>query len=52
MKWKLDYNFGLQHLAFEVDGQHIWVVHCDLETMMPTFVIEFVFVVVGSRVKN
>ncbi len=26
--------------------------HCDLKTLMPTFVIEFIFVVVESLVKN
>jgi hypothetical protein len=52
MKWILDFNFGLQRLAFKVHGQHIWVVHCDLETMTPIFVIEFIFVVVKSLVKN
>jgi hypothetical protein len=52
MKWILDFNFGLRHLAFEVNGQHIWVVHYDMETMTPTFVIEFIFVVVETLVKN
>jgi hypothetical protein len=52
MKWILDFNFELQHLAFEVNGQHIWVVHYDMETMTPTFVIEFIFVVVETLVKN
>jgi len=43
MKWIPDLNIGVQHLAFEVNGQHIWAMHCDLETMMPTFVTEGVF---------
>jgi hypothetical protein len=52
MKWILDLNYGLQHFAFEVNGQHIWAVHCDLETLTPTFFIEFIFDVVESLVKN
>jgi hypothetical protein len=45
-------NSKLQHLAFEVNGQHIWTMHHDLETMTPTFVIESIYVVVESLVKN
>jgi hypothetical protein len=52
MKWILDLNFGLQHLAFEVNGQHIWAMHRDLETLMRTFVIESIFAIVESLVKN
>ncbi len=39
-------------MAFEANGQHIWVLHCDLETMMLTFVTTHVFVVVELLVKN
>jgi len=52
MKWIFDFNFGLQHLAFKVKGQHIWIVHYDMETMTPTFVTEFIFIVVETLVKN
>jgi hypothetical protein len=52
MKWIPNLNSRFQHLAFEVNGQHIWVMHCDLETLTPTFVIEFIFDVVESLVKN
>jgi hypothetical protein len=27
MKWILDLNSRLHHLAFEVNGQHIWAMH-------------------------
>jgi hypothetical protein len=27
MQWVHDLNFGVQHLAFETNGQHIWVVY-------------------------
>ncbi len=33
MKWIVNFNSGFQHLAFEVNGQHIWAMHHDLETM-------------------
>jgi hypothetical protein len=49
MQWALNLNFGVQHLAFEANGLHIWVVHRDLET---NFVTKYVFVVVESLVKN
>ncbi len=52
MKWIPDFHSKFQHLAFEVNGQHIWAMHYDLETMMPTFVTKFVFIVVESLVKN
>jgi len=52
MKWIFDLNHGVQHLAFEANGQHIWVGHHDLETTMLTIVTTSVFVVVESLVKN
>ncbi len=52
LKWIPNLNFEFQHLAFEINGQQIWVVHHDLKTLTPTFVIEFIFVVVESLVKN
>jgi hypothetical protein len=52
MQWVLDVNIEVCHLAFKVFSQHIWVVHWDLETMVVYFVIEDVFVVVESLVKN
>jgi hypothetical protein len=47
-----DVNTGVCHLAFEVFGQHIWVVHWDLETMVICFVIKYVFIIVESLAKN
>ncbi len=52
MQWVLDANTRVCHLAFDVFGQHIWFVHQDLETMVTSFVIEDVFLVVESLVKN
>jgi hypothetical protein len=48
----IDVNAKVWHLAFEVFGQHIWVVHQDLKIILVYFVIEDVFVVVQSLVKN
>jgi hypothetical protein len=45
-------KFGIPHLAFELNGQQVWAIHQDLETMVPFMVIEAVFVVVESLVKN
>ncbi len=46
----LIFNSKVQHLTFEVNGQHIWAMHQDLETLMPTFIFKDVFVVVKSLV--
>jgi hypothetical protein len=40
MSWILDVNIGICHLAFEVSGQHIWVMHPDLKTMVASFVTQ------------
>ncbi len=45
-------NAKVWHLAFEVFGQHIWVVHQDLKAMVVCFVIEDVFAIVENMVKN
>ncbi len=47
-----DANAKVWHLAFEVFGQHILVVHQDLKTMVICFVIKDVFDVVDNLVKN
>jgi hypothetical protein len=52
MKWISNLNYGIQHLALEVNGQHIWAMHHDLEIVMPTFVIESVYIIVESLVNN
>jgi hypothetical protein len=52
MNWAPDLNSSVQHLAFEANGRHIWVVHQDLETSFPSYMIEDVFVIVESLVKN
>ncbi len=48
----LNFNFKFQHLAYEVNGKHRWVMNQDSKTMMLSFVNENVFVVVESQVKN
>jgi hypothetical protein len=45
-------NAKVWHLTFEVFGQHIWVVHRDLKTMVVCFVIEDVFAIFVSLVEN
>ncbi len=52
MQWVFNINSRIQHLAFEANGQHIWEVHKDLETVFPSYVTKNVFVVVKSLVKN
>ncbi len=38
-------NSIVQHLAFEINGQHIWVVHWNLDFGLLSFVIEDLFIV-------
>jgi peroxiredoxin len=52
MQWVPDVNTRVCHLTFEVFGQHIWVVHQDLETMVTSFVTKDVFIVVEYLVMN
>jgi hypothetical protein len=52
MRWVLDLNLRVQHLVYEANGQRIWEMHQDLEIIFPSYVIENVFVVVKSLVKN
>jgi hypothetical protein len=42
MQWVPNVYIKVCHLAFEVFGQHIRVVHQDLETMVTSFVTEIV----------
>jgi hypothetical protein len=30
MCWIVDANFGIPHLAFELNGQQVWAIHWDL----------------------
>ncbi len=39
-------------MAFEINDQHVWVMHRNLETMLPLFVTKYVFIVSVSLVKN
>jgi hypothetical protein len=52
MWWATDWNSSVQHLAVEINGQHIWVVHRNLETSFPSYMIENVFVIIESLVKK
>jgi hypothetical protein len=33
MCWIVDADFGIPHLAFEFNGQQVWAIHRDLQTM-------------------
>jgi hypothetical protein len=52
MCWLVDAKSGIPHLAFELDGQQVWEIHWDLENMVLSMVIDDVFVVVESLVRN
>jgi hypothetical protein len=50
--WIVDVKYGIPHLAFELNGWHIWAIHWNLDTMVPSMLTKDVFVVVESLVKN
>jgi hypothetical protein len=52
MDWIIDAKFKIPHLAFKLNGQQVWAIHQDLETMVPFMVIDDVFIVMKSLVKN
>jgi hypothetical protein len=52
MCWIVDAKYGIPHLAFKLNGQQVWAIHRDSETMVPSMVTNDVFVVVKSLVKN
>jgi hypothetical protein len=33
MRWIVDANYGIPHLAFELNSQQVWAIHRDLQTM-------------------
>jgi hypothetical protein len=48
----VDAKSRIPHLAFKLNGQHVWAIHWDLETMVPSMVTKGVLIVVESLVKN
>jgi len=46
MRWIVDAIFRIPHLVFELNGQQVWAIHRDLETMVIFMVTKDVFVVV------
>ncbi len=52
MCWIVYAKSRIPHLAFELNGQQVWAIHWDLETVVPFMVTNDVFVVVESLVKN
>jgi hypothetical protein len=52
MWWILDLNPRVQHLAFEVNSQHIWVIHHELDFRLLIFVTKYGFDVMEALVKN
>jgi hypothetical protein len=52
MKWVPNVITKVCHLTFEDFGQHIWAMHWDLKTIITSFVIKDVCLIVESLVKN
>ncbi len=52
MCWLVDAKCGIPHLAFELNGQQVWEIQRDLENMVPSMVLEDVFAIVESLVRN
>jgi hypothetical protein len=51
MKWITDLNIGIDHLGFELNVQHVWVKHKNMEIGFNVFVNHETYFVVVARVK-
>jgi len=49
MKWVTNLNIKINHLKFELNGQHIWTKHKNMETIVNAFVIYDIYFVVVTR---
>jgi hypothetical protein len=49
MKWVTNLNFKINHLGFELNGQHIWAKHKNMETIVNAFVTYDNYFVVVTR---
>ncbi len=49
MKWVTNLNIKINHLKFELNGQHIWAKHKNMETIVNAFVIYDIYFVVVTR---
>jgi len=52
MKWILNLNTSMEHLAFGCNEQHIWAKHLDQLTWIVSFVITKVHIQVVKFVEN
>jgi hypothetical protein len=49
MKWVTNLNIRINHLGFELNGQHIWAKHKNMETIVNVFVNYDIYFVVVTR---
>jgi hypothetical protein len=47
----IDLNMGIEHLAFDVNQQHIWVIHLNLHNNEVFYVTKEVYVTVITQVE-
>jgi hypothetical protein len=45
-------NSSMEHLAFDVNKQHIWVIHLDLQTHVVSYVTKEVYATTIMRVET
>jgi hypothetical protein len=51
MWWMIDLNMGIEHLAFDVNQQHIWATHLNLQTSEISYITREVYVIVITQVE-
>ncbi len=51
MRWMIDLNTGIEHLAFDVNQQHIWATHLNMQTSELSYVTREVYVTFITQVE-
>jgi hypothetical protein len=51
MHWMIDWYMGIEHLAFNVNHQHIWPTHSNLQSSEVFYVTKEVYVVIITQVE-
>jgi len=47
----IDLNMGMEHLAFDVNQQHIWAIHLNLQTSEVSYVTREVYAIIITQVE-
>jgi hypothetical protein len=51
VQWMMDLNMSIEHLAFDVNQQHIWAIHLNLHNSEVSYVTREIHVTVITQVE-